>query len=252
MADTDTTKTETQQKTADKEQFQQFVDTVASWLGETEEIPLLQIKRIVRKAEPDGVMALLKEVLDIEQNGGMLTSDQSRRRTIGGVFFFLARKKGYLPRGWFTQSKQPITQGDGNTTLAIAPFIWEDREPIIDELKQEKGIVSTVKITLIGRPGRIADRGAFIVTTMKNTKVPALPKGVPVPAQATTTYSVYISSKQWKKVAESLQNPDDVLIAEGFPYMDVKTQTVAVFVSSVATKLQQIAKREQQQAEKFE
>jgi hypothetical protein len=93
---------------------------------------------------------------------------------------------------------------------------------------------------------KIADKGAFIVTTMQNTKVPSLPKGLPVPTQAATAYSVYIASKQWKKVAESIGgNQDDVLIAEGFPYLDEKTGSIAVFVSSMTTKLQQAAKREQ-------
>ena len=49
---------------------------------------------------------------------------------------------------------------------------------------------------------------------MQSSKVPALPKGLPVPAEAKTTYAVYIAQKQWRKVEEVLWNPEDMLIAE--------------------------------------
>jgi hypothetical protein len=239
-----------QSGTPEREQIQQFINTVATWLDENGPTPLLMIRRVVQTAGTPATMELLKEVLQIEQQGGMMLPDGSRRRTIGGVFFYLAKDKGYLPvQKWQKGHKsQKHKQQQNNVAPEGATLSWQDREPVITELTQEQGVLSTVKITLVGRPGKIADKGAFILTTMQNTKTPSLPKGVPVPAQATTTYSVYIASKQWKKVADSLQNPDDVLIAEGFPYLDPQTNTIAVFVSSVATKLQQAAKREQQQA----
>jgi hypothetical protein len=81
---------------------------------------------------------------------------------------------------------------------------------------------------------------------MQSSKVPALPKGLPAPAQANTTYSVYIAQKQWKKVEESLRNPDDLLIAEGYPMLDQQTGTIAVFVTNTTTKLLQAAQREKQ------
>ena len=81
----------------------------------------------------------------------------------------------------------------------------------ITELQQEQGGASTVKLTLIGRPGRVSNKGTFMLTTMQSSKVPALPKGLPVPAQASTTYAVYIAQKQWRKVEEALRNPEDIL-----------------------------------------
>jgi hypothetical protein len=81
----------------DTEQLWQFVNTVASMLEETRQHAKVQIYQIVRIAGTEKTIALLKDVLAIEEAGGMLTNKQERRRTPGGVFFVLARQKGYLP-----------------------------------------------------------------------------------------------------------------------------------------------------------
>ena len=74
-----------------------------------------------------------------------------------------------------------------------------------------------MKVTLIGRPGKILERGECIMTAMPTMKIPALPKGVPMPDAATQTQIlVYIGAKQWKKVAAAIEHEDDALIVEGF------------------------------------
>jgi len=100
-----------------------------------------------------------------------------------------------------------------------------------------------MKITLVGRPEKVIDRGQCIITTLESSKVPALLKGVPAPAQSATPYAIYISSKQWKKVAEAITDPEDALIIEGFPQLDLPTKTIAVFTTNVTTKKLQSAKR---------
>ena len=69
------------------------ISQIAKTLGEVEEIPLFQITGIVRVLGEEGAQALLKETLDIEKGGGMLLADGTRRRSPGGVFFQLARRK---------------------------------------------------------------------------------------------------------------------------------------------------------------
>ena len=240
-----------QKKPIDDEEMQQFITTIASWLEETEETPLWYLRKIVRKAGTEQTMALLKEVLEVEQQGGMLVEDQSRRRTVGGVFFYLAKQKGYLKQKFYPKQKQGQSQHPATTSepspSAQPAWNWEDRLVEIAELRKEQG-ATNVKITLIGRPGQIANRRAFVLTTMQSSKVPAFPKGLPAPTQTSTTYSVYIASKQWKKVEESLHNPDDILIAEGYPMLDQQTGTIAVFVTNTTTKLLQAAQREKQKA----
>jgi hypothetical protein len=78
-----------------------------------------------------------------------------------------------------------------------------------------------VKITLIGQLGTFVDKGTCV---MQHTgeKVPALPKGVPVPPAVKTNYVVYIGDKQWKNVAATVNDPEDALIIEGFPQIDAR------------------------------
>jgi len=64
---------------------------IAAQLGETEPSPRKQLKRAVRILGPARVQALLDRTLDIERTGGLLLPDGSRRRTPGGVFFYLIR-----------------------------------------------------------------------------------------------------------------------------------------------------------------
>lgn len=72
---------------------EETVSHIAKTLGEVEEIPLTQIAGVVRALGEQEALGLLKETLDIEEKGGMMLADGSRRRSPGGVFFQLARKR---------------------------------------------------------------------------------------------------------------------------------------------------------------
>jgi hypothetical protein len=75
------------------DELQQFVTTVAGWLNETRDTPRTQIALIVATIGTEKTMALLKDVLAIEERGGLKTVYQKRRRTVGGVFFELAKRR---------------------------------------------------------------------------------------------------------------------------------------------------------------
>ena len=107
------------------------------------------------------------------------------------------------------------------------------------------------KITVIGRPvGKVVTNDAYTMLAMEDpaSKIPALPKGVPAPKQVTTKYFVYIGAKQWRKVADTVGDPDDVLILEGFPQIGTQAESIVVFATNVTSKKQQAALREQQRA----
>ncbi len=95
-------------------------DKVVSELQESEKIPLRQIEAIIMLCGTNFVEALLKETEEIEANGGIMTTDGKRRRTKGGVFFYLARfrmsrelrrivynRKGQMPDPDATPNPQP-------------------------------------------------------------------------------------------------------------------------------------------------
>ncbi len=45
-----------------------------------------------------------------------------------------------------------------------------------------------------------------------------------LPASPTTDYAVFIARKQWQKVAQAAQDPQDPLIVEGYPTVDPRFQ----------------------------
>lgn len=68
----------------------EFVDMIVKWLGE--ENAFYCIHLTVRVLGQKRVMELLKETLAVHTNGGMTTKDGARKRTIGGIFFFLVKQ----------------------------------------------------------------------------------------------------------------------------------------------------------------
>jgi len=68
------------------------VSVIAKALGESDEIPLTQIGGVVRALGEEQANKLLAETKEIQDKGGMMLPDGSRKRSPGGVFFFLSRQ----------------------------------------------------------------------------------------------------------------------------------------------------------------
>jgi hypothetical protein len=230
---------------------------IARRLGERESEPINLIRRLIKCLGPDAVLEVLAETEQIEAQGGMLLPDGSRRRTPGGVFFVQARKRltpeeraNIFPKKpWQVRRAQPAAvqtdQPQPAPPPAPPPVTWALRGPLIDEARAGQGRATTVKVTVIGRPESVVERGNTVVLMLTyRGPLPAMPKGVPVPAvMPETTYTVYVGAKQWRGVAEAIQNPEDSLIIEGAQAWDAEHQTIAVYTTKIGTKLQQRAKR---------
>ncbi len=67
------------------------IEEIVAALGETDETPLRQIETMVRLCGLGFVQALVEEAVAMDAQEGMMVSDDTRRRTLGGVFFYLAR-----------------------------------------------------------------------------------------------------------------------------------------------------------------
>jgi hypothetical protein len=238
---------------------------IADTLGETTTSARQAILQIVKVGGRNQARKFLNYSLQAEEHGGMMLPDGSRRRTPGGVFFHFAYtigetkngsplRKVVLQKATKRHKKHFAQPANTQTTeKLLAPplartLTWENRIATVKEAEIEKGQMSTVKITVIGRPGKILDKGTCIVTVMESSKVPMLPKGLPTPTSTPTKYAVYIASKQWKKVEEAIKDPEDVLIIEGFPKTDPEVSAIAVFTTNVTTKKLQMAKRRPQAA----
>jgi len=227
--------------------IEEAVTLLVEQLGEEDRRVRQQLHHLVKMLGVEQSLTFLERALAIEAEGGMQLPDGTRRRTTGGVFFFLVRTQGpsEVQVLWRRRTRKP--DGDSGSrpgTVGLPTLPWEERIAPIRRVGVQKGSVSTVKITLIGRPGMVEQHGQCIVTTMQSSRIPALPRGLPTPASTNTTYTVYISGKQWRRVEEAIRNQDDALILEGFPLLDSVSGTIAVFVLSATTKKLQAAQRQ--------
>lgn len=230
----------------------QAVQEIAGQLGEREPGPIGIIRRLVALKGADFAHEYVRQALEIEAGGGLMTADGSRRRTLGGVFFYLVRatltgterRTVFPPPPWQKKASAGATRKQ-----EIPAFNWPDRIPLVAEASKERGEARTVKVTLIGKPGKVIQREHFIVTVMKGPKkAPSLPKGLPMPPEGKQpSYVVYISAKQWRKVAPALSDPEDTLIVEGYLAFDPELKAFALYATNATTQALQRAQREAQQ-----
>jgi hypothetical protein len=190
---------------------------------------------------------------EVENQGGMLTLDGSRRRTAGGVFLRLikeavtAKERGRIFGPWAPKkgSRQGAKQGHngGHTQRPAVPLTDEMVEAALSQL--QFGEARQVKITLTGQPAKVVEKGDAIIVGLRSTRTPSLPKGLPVPA-ASTKYAIFIAKKQWIPVARALAgDPADIVILEGHPSLHPKFNTgIAVYCTMCTTAGLQKAKRE--------
>ena len=73
--------------------MEETAQQIAEALGESDDNPRTQIAAIVKSLGAEGALALLAQTQRVEEAGGLLVPDGTRRRTPGGVFFLLAREK---------------------------------------------------------------------------------------------------------------------------------------------------------------
>ncbi len=227
------------------------VQVIAQTLGETDRAVLAQVRRALRVLGSDVTKALVAETQQIEAEGGMLTRDGSRRRTLGGVFFQLVLQRVSSRDRWFVfrhdQGRRKGRRPPGDTGAAAAvhpPFTLDLLPEIINEV-QTWGGATTVKITVIGRPTQTVERGEVIILGLINETAPSLPKGLPAPPTP-TKYVVLVARKQWQKVADALKNHDECVIIEGYPTYAPQHAGITVYATSVTTKQLQAAKRQAQ------
>ncbi len=109
-----------------------YVGKLAEQLGETGRVPLSQMLRMVHMCSIPFVDTLLQETERIEAEGGMLINDGTRRRTKGGVFFYLARRR--MPVRFQRVIFQSNSNKQGQKDKKPGPQQGKDKRP-----PQQKG-----------------------------------------------------------------------------------------------------------------
>ncbi len=221
---------------------EELVTHIADRLNE-ENIDLLRL--IVSTIGPDRTQAFLEKTLEIEAQGGLMTSDGSRRRTVGGVFFYTVR--GSLPK----KEKRVIWPFITEPASVIVALTWEEAKQLFGQVIQSTGEARSVKVTLIGKPGKVVQQENCVVISMKGKAPASLPKGLPTPpANSAITWAVFIVNKQWNRVKDSIRtNADDQLIIEGYPLIDPKSGAGVVLALNCKSVFMERAQREAQQKE---
>jgi len=162
---------------------------IATQLGETDRAPLGQVGRVVGRLGADRARTFLARTQEIEAAGGLLLPDGSRRRTPGGVFFHLVRADDTLSREERVSifppqfgrngrkkatSAAPTPATPAPSTSAPSPT-WadDDYRRVIAALQHDNtGRATTVKITVIGRPGAAIEQGQAVALALVSEKVP--------------------------------------------------------------------------------
>jgi len=260
MAMTDTTDTTAPTPATpamDKAARRALAGEIAAQLGETEPEPAGLIARALRLLGEEQVQATVARALEVEAAGGMMVPDGSRRRTVGGVFFYLLRTT-VGQKEWYRIFRPQTTGHGGNeaqgapgaettgqvTVAAATPFDWATFSVAAMEAMSERGEATTVKLTVIGKPGTVVERGDVVLVAMRSEKAPSFPKGVPAPESPTVDYMVLVGRKQWGRVAQALaSDPADKVLIEGYPTVRPDFAGITVHATSATTTGIQAAKR---------
>lgn len=214
----------------------QDVQRIAKALKETDRKPQIQIAKVVRLCGVEFADKVLAETLQIEEQGGMMLIDGSRRRTPGGIFFYLCRQKLEPEiRDQIFQYRWTRVPDDPNTA-DLPELEWEARASIFTPLLETPGQTSNIKATIIGRPDTIEKRDDVIVLTMNHqAPLPTVPRGVPVPSEESGPHTVYVSPEQWQKVEFTLKREVMRLHIEGVFACDAQGK-VSLYTMDISSK----------------
>lgn len=92
-----------------------------------------------------------------------------------------------------------------------------------------------MKVTLIGKPGTVVERGDTVILALEYRGTPTLPTGLPEWQVKAVPYTVYIAAKQWRKVAPVLaESPDAKVLIRGQCVFDAAVVGLAVLAQEVS------------------
>lgn len=218
-------------------EVEQEVRQLATQLGETQAGPIKQFLAITAVRGISFVREIADETLRIEEQGGMLTNDKKRRRTPGGVFFYLAR--GRLNKDERTSIFGATSRGQpASMTAHLPPFSWDEWPEILEKLYEKPGGARTVSVQLIGRPVQVDEYEQYVAVQIVHTSnYPSMPRGVPEMQVGDRPYTAYCTPEQWAAVKDALDaDPEEYLVVNGVPGLsdgDVRVYTDTILTSKM-------------------
>lgn len=211
------------------EEKEALVQSIAAQLNESYPRPLQCIQRIVELCGPQFAQDVLKETFEVEAQGGLFVPHRKRRRTVGGVFFYLVRQKitPELEQKIFDPEEHPYWHPPSNSQIL----------PV--------GEARLVEMTIKGRATLTEERDEGVIAhiTHPMNTLPNLPVGVPLPLKEPVKYKIYMSRKHWQNVQKFLHVPEDEIIVEGIFGRDPESDGMALFAMNVTTRQWEWLKR---------
>ena len=112
------------------------------------------------------------------------------------------------------------------------PMAWT-RSNCAAQRRTPKAVTSFARM-VVGKPTRIAPKDGFVLVTIEQEDIPPLPKGLPTPPSAATTFLVGVAQSQWRIVERFVKNGEPLIIS-GYPLPDEKKGRVVVYAGRVDT-----------------
>jgi hypothetical protein len=214
---------------------------IARRLREYKPFPKQMILELVEIFGTEQTLTWMKEALRIEAEGGMITEKGNRKRTLGGIFFYLARQAA--PGTKAEELFQASLEGRGKRPPRKTPeypIVEVEEEQALETTqamrKELAGKIGSIKLTITGRPLKLLKTPKYYIAVLiHNGHLPYVAKGLPKPPQSRVYYVIYMTYRQWDKVALAIENPDDLMIVEGMCTFDPTIKKVVVFATNTST-----------------
>lgn len=209
-------------------------ESLADALGETTLPPQLLLRRLHKLLGPERCHALLTEALAVEAAGGLLRKD-GQRRTLGGVFFHLARGACTRPERAVIFRTFPPVRVPRRVAGPVQPSTWATLVQLKRYIPRVERGGGTMKLTFVGVPGKLQHDRTCILFRVLPDPAKGLPPEFPaLTPEDTPSWTVVVPLKMWlkQKLPDIVRDhPTDKVLCEGVPV--IKDGHCFLFATSV-------------------
>ncbi len=170
-----------------------ILSNLAARLQETNDSAITHLRRTLAVLGYDHTIALITEAEALVTQGGIPTNDNTRKRTLGGTFFYLVRRDV----SW----KNRIAIFGISPSQQAQIFSWEARGDDYSKFSNP-AIASSIQTTLSGKPSHIIIQPKRVILSFKIIPpTTGIAKDIQ-PPQDETFITAYVSRKHWLKLVD--------------------------------------------------
>lgn len=206
---------------------------IAAQLKEDKSVPMLQIRKLIElKGEPF-VREQVAATLKVEESGGMMTAEGDRRRTIGGVFFWLSKE------ALTTEERLEVFPSRRHYQPPVRTIQWEERREILASMTRY-GRIRTMQLVLRGQVPVLSQDDEWVQIgfqqTIESHPVQVYPRGVPAPPEQVVTWVVAVEASRWHAVIAKFDELRDEIVIEAMPFWDQTSQLMVMWSREIVAR----------------